>query len=350
MSQASSSTFGLSSVVVHCHEHTTLDDFATGLLVPHASPNTPRPQSSSFSRDQSRASADYFLSQHPASSSSHLRPPHSPRSPQPGTAASGASSSGGGGGGPAAAPRIANLVLAKHLDRAPKAVQIQALELLRTRRIFTRTAVQAAPKPFLLVAVLAADSGGAGHVTPHLNDFFHLAHWHDPDDGFANLDEADGEAGEDDADTASTASSVVKRRDWAGRGGGAAISEADVAALVRASERVKVDIDVVRYQMNIISFLRMHRAVASGITPVATKHFEHLMKYLAPLHRLDYVTPSLVALAAKKVYLHRIRIVAPDKERSMQWGSELAAIRALLDGVGPEDVIEDVLAMVAAPL
>lgn len=81
------------------------------------------------------------------------------------------------------------MVIARGLDRAPRAVQIQALELLRTRRIFTRTAVQAAPKPFLLVAALEARSGGRARVTPHLNDHFYIAHWHDPEDGFVNLEE-----------------------------------------------------------------------------------------------------------------------------------------------------------------
>jgi hypothetical protein len=102
--------------------------------------------------------------------------------------------------------------------------------------------------------------------------------------------------------------------------------------------------------MNIVSFLRMHRAVGGGITPSATKHFEQLAKCLAPMHHLDYVTPALVALAARKVYLHRIRVVDPEKERSMQWGSELGAVKALLDGIGPQDVIEDVLGMVTAPV
>ena len=46
----------------------------------------------------------------------------------------------------------------------------------------------------------------------------------------------------------------------------------------------------------------------------------------------------------------RIRISAPGQERSLQWGSDRAAAEQLLEGVGPEDVIEDVLAMVAAPL
>lgn len=55
------------------------------------------------------------------------------------------------------------------------------------------------------------------------------------------------------------------------------------------------------------------------------------------------MTPSLVALAARKIYLHRIHIVKPEKERSMQYGSDLEAVSALLEGVGPEEVIEDVL-------
>jgi hypothetical protein len=64
---------------------------------------------------------------------------------------------------------------------------------------------------------------------------------------------------------------------------------------------------------------------------------------LAPLHNLTYATPSLIALAARKVYLHRIEIVKPENERSMQWGSNLDAVAAILEGVGAEDVIEDVL-------
>lgn len=291
-------------------------------------------------------------------------------------------------------PLIANVVLAKHLDRAPPAVQIQALELLRTRRIFTRTSVQTAPKQFLFISVLGAASGGRAHVTPHLNDFFYLAHWHDPQDGFDYLDEelsagddetpGDGEdiygVSDDDAASTNSGMSVVKRG-----GGGSTLApsltaatsgrrsfsqtmpevvlpvklrqpnqqpvfaETDIALLAQLSRQVRVGVDVVRYQMNIISFLRTQRGVGSGITPTATKHFEQLMRSLAPLHGLDYVTPSLVALAAKKVYLHRIKMVAPEKERSMQWGSELAAVEAILEDLGPEDVIEDVLGLVAAP-
>ncbi|TPX17279.1 uncharacterized protein E0L32_012246 [Thyridium curvatum] len=359
----STRTFGLSYAVVDCNPDTTLEDFATSLLLGKPQPQaqaqrtTPRSSSPHLTRT-GIASNDYFP-------------------PQPATP----SSSGGGGGGAPLSPltptggsathaHIAHVVLARNLGLAPKAVQIQALELLRTRRIFTRTSVHAAPKQFLFVAALADDGDddddgeqhqqrgrrpGGGRLAPHLNDFFYVGHWHDPEDGFANLED-DGE----EAETASTGS-VVKK----GGGGGAGsvvaggfpeegrdpvFSELDIATLAKLSREVQVDVDVLRYQMNIVSFLRMHRAVAGGITPTATKHFEQLMKSLAPLHGLDYVTPSLVGLAARKVYLHRVDIVTPEKERSMLWGSELAAVQSILEGIGPDDVIEEVLAMVPAPL
>lgn len=68
--------------------------------------------------------------------------------------------------------------------------------------------MQTAPKTFLFVPVLGAESGGAARVTPHLNDFFYLAHWHEVGDGFPYVEEEEGWGG--DAETAST-SSVVKR-------------------------------------------------------------------------------------------------------------------------------------------
>lgn len=103
--------------------------------------------------------------------------------------------------------------------------------------------------------------------------------------------------------------------------------------------------------------------MAGGISAVATTHFDKLVRYvlshyfgtpsncsrcLVPLHDLTYATPSLMALAARKIYLHRIHIVKPEKERSMQWGSDLNAIKTLLEGIGAEDVIEDVLGITGA--
>lgn len=71
---------------------------------------------------------------------------------------------------------------------------------------------------------------------------------------------------------------------------------------------------------------------------------------LAPLHGLSYITPALVGLAARKIYPHRIKITSPENERSMQWGSSLDAVKAVLEGVGPDDVVEEVLQSVEVPL
>ncbi|KAI2471940.1 hypothetical protein F4781DRAFT_385566 [Annulohypoxylon bovei var. microspora] len=414
-----SQTFHLPSSVVDCTPYTTLDDLAASIqLHPPAPPPPPTPQrlhtptprtpSASPLRSRRGTESSYFrgspshgntntytttttatataVASTPSRNRSHSHS-HSHHYPPP------------------PPPQIANVILAKNLDRAPKDVQIQCLELLRTRRILTRTSVQTAPKQFLFVAVL--ESGGAARLVSHLNDLFYVSHWHDPEDGFAHLEEeeqdqyrnrdrGDGDDGDrrggETASLASTSSVVIRRSiaeppstprvsrarstrtnpnpipiptkpaDQASSYSASisssrlsfpSITDADITSLALLARNVSLDIEVLRYQMNIVSFLRMHRAVApagGGVTPQATKHFEQLAKSLAALHGLDYVTPSLVALAVKKAYAHRIRVTTPEKERSLQWGSEIGAVEALLEGVDAEYVIEDVLGMVEAPL
>ena len=57
----------------------------------------------------------------------------------------------------------------------------------------------------------------------------------------------------------------------------------------------------------------------------------------------------MVLLAARKVYPHRISITEPQQERSMQYGSELEAAAAYLEGYTPDRIVEEVLAEVDAP-
>lgn len=187
--QIATKTFDLSPVVIECDASTTLEDFASALLVPN--PQSNGDSTPTYSAFSSRLES-YFTT--------------TPRQARPSASSQFATGS----------LRIANVVLAKNLDQAPASVQIQALELLRTRRIFTRTSVQTAPKQFLFIPVLSAESGGKARVLRHLNDFLFVAHWHDPEQGFVNVEDEQDEgdaAGTDDGtddDTASTGS-VVKR-------------------------------------------------------------------------------------------------------------------------------------------
>jgi hypothetical protein len=380
----STKIFHLQPAVISCTTQTTLDEFASALLLANPSSScTNSPVSNSTFRSPSPL----------ATRSPRQRPHHSHDGPSSYFGQSGSAP-------PISNPNIAPVIIAANLDTAPRAVQIQALELLRTRRVFTRTSVHIAPKTFLFVAIVSSDRQGPG-LNRWLNEWFYLAHSHSLEDGYPNLEEEEDDEGhrvglgidglldgdnhgartdrssyagygrgDDAASTASSESVLVRTprprpqstADPTGqRSNGKLpathdgfdephITESDISFLAQLSQQVQVDVDVARYQMNIVSFLRMHRAVAGGISPMATKHVEQLAKSLAPLHGLDYVTPSLVQLAVRKVYLHRIQIVAPERERSVQWGSELAAVEAILEGVGPEDVIEDVLDMVTVPL
>lgn len=170
--QVAANVFGLSHAVVDCSEHITIDDFANAILSPEGSPA----RSSSPVRTRQDS---YFL--HTPAFRSISRSPLS----------EGFGDNNG----------IANVIIAKNLDQAPRQVQIQALELMRTKRIYTRTSVRNAPKQFLFIALL---SGGRGpKLTKHLNDHMFISHFHGPEDGFPNL--------EDMYDDGSSISSVVKK-------------------------------------------------------------------------------------------------------------------------------------------
>ncbi|KAH8668170.1 hypothetical protein BGZ60DRAFT_45069 [Tricladium varicosporioides] len=298
--------FGLTYAVVDCSEHTSLDDFGHAILTVEGSPT--RSPSPIRTRQDS-----YFLNTPTFQSIS--------RSPVSETFAENKS--------------IANVIIAKNLDEAPKQVQTQALELMRTKRIYTRTSVQSAPKRFLLIAVVAGGDGP--RLTKHLNDQMFISHFHDPEDGFPNIVEL--------FDDTASATSVVRKSPLLDTEFAISprITASDIETLSHLSDHATVSVEVKSYQQNIISFLRVHRAVGGGISAQATRHFDKLTKCLAPLHNLSYATPSLLALAARKIYPHRIHIVKPENERSMQWGSDLDAVAALLEGMTTEDVIEDVL-------
>ena len=112
---------------------------------------------------------------------------------------------------------------------------------------------------------------------------------------------------------------------------------------------VNMSTEVVRYVQNLVIFLRKHRAVASGVSPEASKAFEHLIRCLAPLHDMTYVTPSLVALAFPKMFRHRLVLVAPEDDWSLQYGGDIRAVESYLKGLTPDTILQDVLKTVEVP-
>lgn len=60
----------------------------------------------------------------------------------------------------------------------------------------------------------------------------------------------------------------------------------DIRELTQRSNNVKVTAEIKCYLQNIVTFLRVHRAVDGGITPRATKSFDVMIKYARELARL----------------------------------------------------------------
>jgi MoxR-like ATPase len=87
-----------------------------------------------------------------------------------------------------------------------------------------------------------------------------------------------------------------------------------------------------------------------GVSAQATRHLHVLVHALAAMHGLEYVTPSLVTLAARKIYPHRLRISSPSRDRALLYGGELKATREWYTDLTVDDILEEVLSSVEAPL
>lgn len=292
--------FGIHPVVVECSPRTTVDDFSEALLV-----EADESREEATEDDASYASVRLNLM-------ANFQPTRQPTPVGRLGSLAGLENR-----------RIADIVVVTGLDTASDGVQVQAFELLRSGRFFTRSAMHVAPKDFLFLSIL---SKPGARLTRHLNDMFCMSHFHAEYDGFPHLERQ------------------FERLSVP------AFAAADIKELTERTADVRLTAEVAEYLHNVVIFMRNSRYVKGGVTAAATRQLRLLSMALATLHDLDYVPPSIVALAARKVYPHRIMLATSDNEKSLLWGSDPRAVKALLKGVIVEDVIEDVLASVETPL
>ncbi|KAF2723729.1 hypothetical protein K431DRAFT_197366, partial [Polychaeton citri CBS 116435] len=220
--------------------------------------------------------------------------------------------------------RIADVIIATNLDLAPQQVQVQVLELLRTNRIFTRTSMHTAPKDGMLIVVL---SNPQARLYKHLNDMVAMSHHHDLEDGLPRQERLF----QDDILPPS-------------------FSKQEVHHFRELAQSASITGEIAEYLHNVVLFMRLNRHIKGGVTATATRQLRALASALAPLHGIDFVTPSLIALATRKVYPHRLILATADTERSLQWGSDPDAVKQMLEGVTVDEAIEDVLTSVETPL
>ncbi|OAX82976.1 hypothetical protein ACJ72_02676 [Emergomyces africanus] len=322
-------TFGLSHATVTCSPETTLEEFSNAILA-HDVGKPDYDRLSSFTGGERERSVDRlpFRSGMTSLDKSSSRVRTSVLDDR----------------------KVVNVVIAKNFDQAPDHVQILALDLIRTKRIYTRTAFHSVPKTFLFIPLVQSSAQALSSLfNRHLNDHIFMSYYHDPRNGLINLEESTGWFSDDQA----SISSVVRKPSLGFRkefNETHLIHEEHINILRQLSNSVTFSADMNGYLQDIIVFLRINRGVAGGITAVSTRHFHLLIQCLAPLQRVNYVFPSLVALAARRVYRHRISVAEPAGDRSLMYGSTLKAVDLLLASATPETIIEEALADVEAPL
>ncbi|EED22899.1 conserved hypothetical protein [Talaromyces stipitatus ATCC 10500] len=247
--------------------------------------------------------------------------------------------------------KIVNVVIAKNFHKVSSDIQIQALELIRSKRIFTRTSIHITQKTFLFVPLIGYDDivQRTVRLNKHLNDFFLFSHFHEIDAGLPNLEGDEGWPSDDQASVSSVVRKSQRYNDHF-HTNNRQVPEQMILHLRLLSDAVSVSAEVNRYLHNIVVFLRLNRAVAGGVSAKATKYFMIVAKSLASMHGINYLTPSVVCLAAKKVYRHRIIVAKPEDDRSLQYGSHLSSVTMILKDIDPDQIIDAVISEVEVPI
>jgi len=329
----SHSLFGFSCTTIDCNPDTTLEDLSNAVLedaVPSERDNHERASSVAFRSSRSRS---------PAKTNTLDE------------------------------RKTCNLIIARNLDQTDRNVQVQALELMRSRRIYSRYAAHATPKRFLFVALLDEAADGPPFLTPHLNDQMFVSHecttFEDSASGNKHPTRTPSTSSLDSATSVLRRPSPYKRPSimphLGYRNPDPPISEAHLMHLAHLVSKVRPSATISRHIHNIPTHLRLHRHVKGGVSAVATRHLNLLSRILAVLQlpadasneaesNLPVVTPTLVGLAATKVYAHRVEVVKrPEDERSMQWGSDYDAVAEQLRGASVERCINETVLRLEVP-
>lgn len=309
-----SQTFELSFCIVDCTASTTIGDIHSDILIPDARKTQQR---SSYFRIKAASSSNL---------SSYVDRPGQTKSPAPGT--------------PLAEANVVNVVIAKDFNFVEDDVQVQALQLMRTRKLATEGGSINAPENFLFIPLVVRESDRLEPpLQKHLVEHLLVSHFHVPADGFKYLEKDDWLP-----DGQFSASSIMHSSKSANKKG-TVVDATQIDRLRDASDMVTTSAEVVRYIQDIVVFLRLSRAVAGGISAKANNQFAQFAQFLAPIHGIDYLTPSIVALAARKVFRHRIIVASPEDDRSLQYGSHLGAVSHVLMDVTPDSILDGILAL-----
>ncbi len=216
-------------------------------------------------------------------------------------------------------PIFSNIVFVDELNRITVRSQSALLEAMQERQVTIDGVTYKLPQPFMVIAtqVPVAIGTGVNPLTETLTDRFMVKVYsgYNPPEEEAEIikvsDAADELSG---IEKVMTLSQVL-----------------DVISTIRS--RVYVDERIVKYIVDLSTYIRRHEAVEYGPSHRASVHLYRIARSYAVLQGRDYVIPDDVKRFAVEALAHRVRI-KPEREQ---------------EGVTAEDVVREALERVRVP-
>ncbi|KAG5366546.1 hypothetical protein CJU89_0979 [Yarrowia sp. B02] len=128
------------------------------------------------------------------------------------------------------------------------------------------------------------------------------------------------------------------------------MTAADIKMLHDKASKVSIVAELQRYMQDIIVHIRCHRVVARAIKPKAARDFTLFVRHMCVLNDSDFATPSVIAVAARKLLPSSVHIASPEFEPSLAYGSDYKLIEEYITSWDGALVVEDVLNRVKAPV
>ncbi|KAJ5279624.1 hypothetical protein N7478_004996 [Penicillium angulare] len=177
-------------------------------------------------------------------------------------------------------PNVVNIIIAKNLNLSNEDIQVQAIQLMRTRKLATEVGLLHAPEDFMFVPLVIQDYYGQNlSLNVHLRDQLFISHFHEAANGYVYLEENDWLS-----DGQISASSVIHTPKYRQKKA-AKVGQMTMDHLREAVISVTTSAEVVRYIQDIVVFLRLSRAVAGGVSARANNQFGNFAKYDTLDHR-----------------------------------------------------------------
>jgi len=211
------------------------------------------------------------------------------------------------------------------IDKLSTPLQSVVLEIIKTKKVEFGDVTYRVGELFTVVGVVNDFNQKEKQLFKYLQEVFWFKQPHDPSEQLTRID---------DKCNPKISNDMIRRFKSLGE---------EINAVVIVPE-------MKRYIYDIVIFVRTHRCVSTGLRGNCIRELEVLSKALCVLFNKGFVIPSIIKLASRKLLPLEIKMIKPEHEPSLQWGSDPELVKELMKRMSPHLVVEDVLKKVSPPV